>query len=166
MDTGSKLPVLNRACGTCVTCCTVMGITELAKPRHEVCRHSFEQGCRIYAERPQTCRQFYCAWIQGEGNEEDRPDKLGVFFWRQFTPPLRENVLICEEAFPGAAKQPRAQAILDARAKIELIVIRSHGSDIVLSLVGPPDKLARAVAVLQLRRQLLDPKAAREMLGD
>jgi Fe-S-cluster containining protein len=38
-------------------------VPELAKPGHEWCPNcERSSGCRIYETRPQTCRDFFCAW--------------------------------------------------------------------------------------------------------
>lgn len=50
------------------------------KKAGEVCHHlcSAGYGCRIYADRPLLCSNYRCAWLQGRGAEEDRPDLSGV----------------------------------------------------------------------------------------
>ena len=85
MNLPASLPVEERQCGLRTDCCTVIGIDELAKPRHQVCAHSFESGCRIYEPRPLSCPKFNCTWIRGDGEPGDRPDIAGVFFWYQLT---------------------------------------------------------------------------------
>ncbi|HEV7309585.1 hypothetical protein [Ensifer sp.] len=56
-------PLAERACGTCTLCCRLPDIDALEKPANDWCRHCIEgQGCRIYAERPQLCRDFLCLW--------------------------------------------------------------------------------------------------------
>ena len=53
----------SRACGTCTLCCKVFPVAELAKPAGRWCQHVRQgQGCSIYVDRPQTCRDFYCQW--------------------------------------------------------------------------------------------------------
>ncbi len=45
-------------------CCKLLGIQELAKPRLTWCSHcKIGAGCGIYADRPQECADFYCAWL-------------------------------------------------------------------------------------------------------
>ncbi len=56
--------VAGRSCGSCTLCCKVMGIRELDKPRLTWCGHcDKKRGCMIYETRPETCREFYCAWM-------------------------------------------------------------------------------------------------------
>jgi len=54
-----------RSCGHCSLCCKIMGVPEV-KPRHDWCPHAIKPGggCRIYAERPQPCRDFHCVWLR------------------------------------------------------------------------------------------------------
>ena len=57
--------VPGRACGTCMMCCKVPAIEEFAKPPGVWCKHAISgKGCGIYAQRPGSCRAFYCLWMQ------------------------------------------------------------------------------------------------------
>lgn len=53
-----------RQCGTCSLCCKVMGVPEVKKD-HEWCPHVALPGggCKIYAQRPERCRDFHCQWL-------------------------------------------------------------------------------------------------------
>ena len=56
--------VAGRSCGDCYLCCFLPEIDEFSKPANVPCSHcGTASGCAIYAERPQTCRDFFCAWI-------------------------------------------------------------------------------------------------------
>ncbi|MBK5568688.1 MAG: hypothetical protein I8N66_19920 [Ensifer sp. SSB1] len=56
-------PPAARGCGTCTLCCRLPDIDALAKPANAWCRHCVDgEGCRIYAQRPQLCRDFLCLW--------------------------------------------------------------------------------------------------------
>ena len=53
-----------RQCGDCSLCCKVLGIPELDKPKDEWCPNfAAGTGCRIYADRPPSCRDFVCRWL-------------------------------------------------------------------------------------------------------
>lgn len=58
-------PILKgRGCGDCTLCCKVMEIPELQKPRGLWCVHcKAGSGCTVYSERPNVCRDFYCAYL-------------------------------------------------------------------------------------------------------
>ncbi len=63
-----QISPVNRACGTCTLCCRLPDIDALDKPANEWCRNCIEgQGCRIYEQRPQLCRDFLCLWMTDEG---------------------------------------------------------------------------------------------------
>jgi hypothetical protein len=52
---------------------------ELTKPSGVVCPNCSGTGCKIYASRPQTCRDFVCEWRRLTLLDEDwRPDRSGV----------------------------------------------------------------------------------------
>jgi Fe-S-cluster containining protein len=67
-----------RSCGGCTFCCTAAGINALEKPPMTRCRH-LGRGCTIYAQRPQACREFRCAWHLGNWDKRFRPDKVGAY---------------------------------------------------------------------------------------
>jgi len=57
-----------RECGTCSLCCKLLGVTELGKAGGKWCEHAVVPGggCRIYGERPRSCRVFACGWLASE----------------------------------------------------------------------------------------------------
>jgi hypothetical protein len=74
--------VAGRACGACTVCCVALGIdtSQIQKRTGSLCRHCAGGGCAIYEARPNTCRDFYCAWMTTEALGPDwRPDLSGVF---------------------------------------------------------------------------------------
>ncbi len=57
-------PVAGRSCGSCSLCCKVLPVPELDKPAGHWCTHAKRgSGCTVHAERPQTCRRFFCSWM-------------------------------------------------------------------------------------------------------
>lgn len=72
---------MTRICGSCTLCCKLMEISEIEKPVGEWCGFcSVGNGCRIkyHAERPKSCGEFNCLWLQGIGTEDMRPDRSKV----------------------------------------------------------------------------------------
>lgn len=66
-----------RICGPCTLCCKVLGIPEVPTPADVWCPHAHKgNGCDIYADRPEPCRSFVCAWLAGELPLWARPDKI------------------------------------------------------------------------------------------
>jgi len=56
--------VPGRSCGTCSLCCKVYSIKELRKPAGRWCVHCVRGGgCNIHADRPPSCREFFCSWL-------------------------------------------------------------------------------------------------------
>lgn len=61
--TGEPDLVPGRSCEGCTLCCKLMEVEPLGKPRAEWCPHCDQKaGCRIYEERPEACRTFYCGY--------------------------------------------------------------------------------------------------------
>jgi len=73
--------VPNRECGTCTVCCYALPIDtkEMRKESGAVCEHCDGRSCRIYATRPENCRDFYCGWrLLPQLGDDWRPDMCGV----------------------------------------------------------------------------------------
>ena len=69
----------SRTCGRCTACCEIVGVSDLGKPYYQACKDCVpKQGCAIYARRPKGCRDFACAWLQGNLSRNMRPDTCGV----------------------------------------------------------------------------------------
>lgn len=77
MDTLSST---TRSCDGCSACCKVMHVLELNKPANQWCEHcAVWKGCLIYNERPTSCREFACLYLQDEQMPEElRPDRSKV----------------------------------------------------------------------------------------
>lgn len=114
----------SRSCGSCNACCTIMAVGELHKPQRTKCCHLAER-CTIYADRPASCRTFYCEWLVGDklsSDERMRPDSIGLMFTRQYLPSIG-YILEAWEVWPGAAREPRGRYLLDRLSKREAIVL-------------------------------------------
>lgn len=67
-------------CNECQVCCTTCNINELKKLSGTECIHC-DNGCGIYKDRPDSCKEFQCAYTQMDNvSVLMRPDNLGVVF--------------------------------------------------------------------------------------
>ena len=73
--------VPGRECGSCMLCCKLFDIKELAKPPGVWCGHAKPgRGCGIYGDRPGVCSGFYCGWrTDANLGPEWRPEKAKFF---------------------------------------------------------------------------------------
>ena len=71
---------VTRQCGSCTLCCKILAVQEIEKPPGRLCVHCKEgRGCRIYAERPHSCRSFNCYFLTNPKlREEWRPSKSRI----------------------------------------------------------------------------------------
>ena len=69
-----------RSCGTCTLCCKLFDIRALNKPQFEWCKHcAVGEGCRIYEQRPDECREFNCGWLMDATlGEEWKPSRSRI----------------------------------------------------------------------------------------
>lgn len=122
-----RLPIVSdRACGECVACCTTLAVGEIDKPRDVRCEHVTERGCRVYAERPGSCRVFRCAWLARDSallTTAFRPDRSGVVLWQEKT---REGLaLVAQETRAGALNAPAMRRLLGELARHRVLILRS-----------------------------------------
>lgn len=116
-----------RVCGTCTLCCFTHGVSsrgneEFRKPAHEWCTHChIDSGCGIYEKRPEACREFSCAWLQGQFLEQERPDVTKVVV-HQFKSDFY-RVLRFHESEIGAINQAFSREALLGYMKRNFIVL-------------------------------------------
>lgn len=105
-----------RRCGGCDVCCTLPDIPELKKPLDTPCRFLRSGrggvGCSRYETRPAVCREYRCGWLDGLGEDEDRPDRLGIM-WQPLQLKDGRPGLGFVEVRPGALGSARAQDYLE-----------------------------------------------------
>lgn len=125
-------PSVKRKCGDCVVCCVYPRINteKLVKKGCEHCPNlnlsnqvevntmqlSSEElvKCRIYDDRPDVCRGYTCLWLQGHGEEQDRPD---LSFVLCDTTNRIENGIQCKPLAPNGENDPAVQATIARMVK-------------------------------------------------
>lgn len=139
-----------RSCAGCTLCCKLAGVPELHKDDGRWCPHcDARNGCRIYAERPASCRVFVCLWRAGYGRDEMKPSQVRVMggledradgsgrLWHLDVDPSR----------PDAWRSPLVREFLDAvRDTGEPVVIRVGRRILRVPATGPVDGLATRAA--------------------
>ncbi len=94
-------------------------------------------NCSIYKTRPGCCSDYRCAWLNGYGDENDRPDKVGVVMDTISPAGVIENALIAKPLWFGAEDEKPA---LDAMMRM------SHSAGVpVLVLQFTEFKLLRVI---------------------
>jgi hypothetical protein len=136
-------------------CCKVLHIADLDKPAGRWCSHVKPgAGCKIYDDRPGTCRQFFCLWMQdGRVGEEWKPERSRFLVTEM---PDGGNVLIAVDPnFANAWRKEPYHATIrrwvsDFAAQGRFIFIRSGTRCLALlpdgerdlGSVGPDDMIA------------------------
>ena len=77
---------VQRTCGGCTECCTLLKIEELNKPPRQHCQYECPLGCAIYGQHPPSCQSFECVWLRTPEIPADlRPDKIHMVMYRNNT---------------------------------------------------------------------------------
>lgn len=107
-----------RSCGDCHACCVHLPISagevcSAAKPAGAECPRLCQYGCRIYQQRPESCRSFNCAWlVDPTWPAQWRPEQSGLLC-------LREEIdggiyaALVYEIQKDAIARPSTRAILE-----------------------------------------------------
>lgn len=116
-----------RPCGDCAACCKALAVMELelVKPEGEWCKHcTTRKRCDIYPVRPESCRDFLCAWAKGSGGEEERPDKVRIVCVTEAVPFRGRTVNWCTmmEVSHGALSSKYAMARTESLRALGWIV--------------------------------------------
>jgi hypothetical protein len=104
-------------CGSCTLCCKLLGIPELDKPQDLWCKHcAVGTGCRIYENRPASCRNFECLWLQSQKEAKPlppalRPDKSKMVL--TFSQDRKDVMGYCDPSAPHAWKEAAMFRLLD-----------------------------------------------------
>ncbi|ACB95914.1 hypothetical protein [Beijerinckia indica] len=114
-------------CGPCSLCCKILEITEFQKSAGIWCAHcAQEQGCAIYATRPDVCRDYECLWRGDRAlGPMLRPDRVGTLLMED--PDSDEYRAVCDPARPMAWRHPLVFKHLLAMAKAGRIVVAKAG---------------------------------------
>lgn len=122
-------------CGECYLCCVLPEIVEADSADNEICRHCAParkgKSCKIYARRPQVCKDFWCMWAQMPYVGPDiRPDKIGMFFIK-----LSENTIVARQD-PAEKLTPFGAAQIDAFNKqgYSVFLVQGNQRKLYLSL--------------------------------
>jgi len=124
-----------RLCGSCSACCHTHSVfgenLKILTRSFETCEHCITNtGCAIYSSRPSSCRTYKCMWLQGFGEDEHRPDKLGLVI-DIFITETGQNILILWETEPKNMESPKAQQYLEKFLSVNkwtIIQMYSDGS--------------------------------------
>lgn len=114
---------MNRKCGDCKACCTADGVEELGKPYFTPCLLLNDTGCSVHGKpaQPKSCRKFTCLWLDGEFEEADRPDKLGVIFQAIDDKGPWVEALMLRSEINGARVQELIEEVLQIIPRIRMI---------------------------------------------
>jgi hypothetical protein len=133
-----------RTCGDCIVCCVYFPIDDekLTKKAMCHCPHlilkgpipkgrengdrednqvlytgaSCDGGCGIHdQDRASICSEYRCLWLEGYGDEEDRPDRSLMIFDRG---PGTKNSIVARPASNGREEEPAGRALIEKMSRL------------------------------------------------
>jgi hypothetical protein len=116
MTNPAQLVASEKSCGSCTECCRMMAVPELYKPAWTLCSNcAVGAGCRVYPDRPQSCRDFNCGWLMAPYMGPDlKPSECHVVFLQ----PDRHTVVAnCDPDRPDAWRAPHVIDVLHLLAR-------------------------------------------------
>ena len=116
---------MERSCGDCTLCCTVTHVPELAKPVGTTCSNC-AIGCTIYNTRPQSCRTFNCAWLQGDMSEDMKPNKSHIVIEK--LPNVPVVIVLIEPGYAGIWLTPAVDKVLKEYQQKGVAVVATDSS--------------------------------------
>lgn len=141
---------MQRECGSCHVCCTMLGVWALGKAAGQPCQHETAGGCAIHADRPAVCRDWYCLWLRdrrGLLSDADRPDRVGLIITAERR--LRQgkgNALVAIEARPAAGlSQPARNLLHRLRAFVPVRLVHYTGQAARPTIRVKPDSVRRFI---------------------
>ena len=97
-----------RECDGCTACCTVLDVPGLCG-RGERCEHQGDDGCGIYSQRPDVCRQWQCQWLADNDytpqllKDAEKPNTVGLMV-NIDSDEKYGTILVVHEIWPGAVE--------------------------------------------------------------
>lgn len=125
-------PPPERPCGECSLCCKLPSIAVMNKPENQWCHFChIGKGCGIYEDRPQTCKDFACAWKLGVLPEEMRPDKTHCLVYFSSVPGSDKEAIACtvDPHRPNAWKTNEMFGVLKRLSEKVMPVVVICGTD-------------------------------------
>jgi len=116
-----------KACGACTMCCSALEIVELKKLAGPLCKNCVAgSGCKIYADRPNVCREFECDWLTDRSLPATMsPYRTGVILME--ADDEDEYRAVCAPEKPMAWLKPQVFKHLLAKAKSGRVVVAKAG---------------------------------------
>lgn len=151
---GNTAKASKRVCGDCTACCSAMAVPTIDKPAFTPCSRlntpetapTARPGCNDYENRPASCRDFRCAWLDGfpMTGSGDRPDRLGLVL----VPTIDPQVIQVREVWENASSETRAQGFITelrrAGLRVELVSPAAQRTLQPLTIFGRPMPTVRA----------------------
>jgi hypothetical protein len=97
------------------------------------CQHcEIGVGCKIYEDRPETCKNFICGWLKGLVPEEWKPNKVGFYITMEQEEQIRDKVFVIyaePHRVHNIAKYLKAHDIFDDYGDLWRYVIRYNENE-------------------------------------
>lgn len=142
---------MNRTCGGCTLCCSLLPVRELLKGAGERCQYQRAgKGCKVYTKpkMPISCRVWTCRWLANNDTAAmSRPDRSRYVIdimpdfitLQEESGPLNIPVIQiwCHPSSRDAHRDPDLRAYLERRGKEGFAAIIRYNENDAFVLVPP-----------------------------
>jgi hypothetical protein len=128
---------MNRHCGSCNLCCSLLPVRSLGKKDGQRCKHqSHARGCKVHADLGRVspeCRLWNCRWLVNDAGDTKRPDRSHAVIdimpdyikaRDDVTGEIDEILVVqiwIDPRYPDAHKDPALREWLDRNQEIALV---------------------------------------------
>lgn len=150
----------HRHCGNCFACCKILNIDSgaLQKEADVLCpNYQHSLGCKIYDQRPEQCRQWYCGWRLLDALPDDySPDKINIAFCMEKSPKNASKMIIVARAYE--MDYETAFATKTARHAFDLLIEAGHEVWLSNGILKTPIERGKPLPVLGINKKTETPR--------
>jgi len=111
-------------CSECILCCTLLEVPELNKPINKNCIYC-KLNCLIYNNRPISCRNFKCAWLEYNLSIELKPNICHIIFEKLPVNPI--FIALVDPKYPDSWKDRLILKLINEMVQTNYaVVIRNN----------------------------------------
>ena len=96
------------------------------------------KNCTIHETKPECCKGYECAWLQGYGHEKDRPDKSGVMVDLNVATGHIKNAFVAKQLWKHSAYEEKGRKALTniSKSSKKPILLLEYPGNKLIEVIG------------------------------